>query len=334
MEDKIDEKKGIKAKKKTVNALMKYMREEKGININGSTQKKQLLNIGYYHGYKGFKYIESPAKQIPFTDFTEILAVYNFDMNVKSLMYPYLMHIETAFKNHALETCISLCSENFAEVYEKLLDDYKKLSPSQNDYKKTLKLRLDLRNSIYTTISERYQSNLRMIQHYHHKDKPVPLWAIFEIITLGQFGMFLQTMNKNTRITYSKNIDMYYNLYDEGGRLPEDIIFLLKDLRNSVAHNSVIFDCRFMTNRPSKRVKHFMEKETGIVYKDFSTIDDFIILILVLMKKLKFSKTEQVKLIRSYQIEVEKLRKSIPIHIFNGILGTETKSKLNKVLRS
>jgi len=323
-----------KRKKKTLNALMKYMRDEKGIEVNGSTQKKQLLNIGYYHGYKGYKYIGTPANQIPYSDFNEILAIYNFDMSIKSLIYSYLMQIETAFKSHALETCLKLCSENFVEVYEILLDDYKKLPPSDVDYKKTLKLRLDLRNSIYSAISERYQSNLRMIQHYHHKDRPVPLWAIFEIITLGQFGLFLKTMNKNARITYSMDIDLYYKAVDQGGRLPEDIIFLLKDLRNAVAHNSAIFDCRFMTNKPSKRVKYFMEKETGIEYKDFTTIDDYLILILTLMKKLRFPKSECIRLNKSYQHEVEKLRKGIPINIYNSILGTETKPKLSKVLNS
>lgn len=40
---------------KTTDALMRYLREEKGISISGSSQKRKLMNIGYYHGYKGYR---------------------------------------------------------------------------------------------------------------------------------------------------------------------------------------------------------------------------------------------------------------------------------------
>lgn len=42
-----------KKRPKTTDALMRYLREEKGISISGSSQKRKLMNIGYYHGYKG-----------------------------------------------------------------------------------------------------------------------------------------------------------------------------------------------------------------------------------------------------------------------------------------
>lgn len=40
-------------KVKTTNALMKYLREQQNISIDGSKDKRNLRNIGYYHGYKG-----------------------------------------------------------------------------------------------------------------------------------------------------------------------------------------------------------------------------------------------------------------------------------------
>mgnify|MGYP007064450339 FL=1 len=46
-----------KKRPKTTDALMRYLREEKGISISGSSQKRKLMNIGYYHGYKGYRYI-------------------------------------------------------------------------------------------------------------------------------------------------------------------------------------------------------------------------------------------------------------------------------------
>ena len=38
---------------KTTNSLMKYLRDNHNIKIFGSKDKQNLINYGYYHGYKG-----------------------------------------------------------------------------------------------------------------------------------------------------------------------------------------------------------------------------------------------------------------------------------------
>ena len=88
---------------KSVDGLMRYLRDKKGISISGSTQKRKLRNVGYYHGYKGFRFIGKSTNAIPYTDFKELMAIYEFDMQLKSLLYPQLMFIETALKNYVLE---------------------------------------------------------------------------------------------------------------------------------------------------------------------------------------------------------------------------------------
>ena len=67
---------------KTINALMKYLRDEKGISIGGSSQKRKLRNIGYYHGYKGYRFIRKPSNQVKYSDYNELLAVYEFDSQI------------------------------------------------------------------------------------------------------------------------------------------------------------------------------------------------------------------------------------------------------------
>ena len=47
-------------KVRTTNALMKYLREKHNISIEGTKDKRNLRNIGYYHGYKGYRYINNP----------------------------------------------------------------------------------------------------------------------------------------------------------------------------------------------------------------------------------------------------------------------------------
>ena len=97
---------------------MRYLRDQKGIAIGGSAQKRKLMNIGYYHGYKGYRYIHKATNIIPYTNFDELTAVYEFDAQLKALFYPFVMQIETAFKNYVLETVVEsgLAFMHHAEV--------------------------------------------------------------------------------------------------------------------------------------------------------------------------------------------------------------------------
>ena len=45
------------------NSLMKHLRDS-GIDINGSAQKRRLKNIGYYHGYKGYRFAGNAANRL------------------------------------------------------------------------------------------------------------------------------------------------------------------------------------------------------------------------------------------------------------------------------
>ena len=61
---------------------MKYLREKHHIQIKGSSHKKQLKNVGYYHGYKGYRYIKKPNNRIKFNNFDEILSIIDFDKKI------------------------------------------------------------------------------------------------------------------------------------------------------------------------------------------------------------------------------------------------------------
>ena len=93
-------------KAKTINGLMIHLRDDCGININGSKEKLQLTQYGYYHGYKGYRFIKKRQNTIPYTNFSEIIAVINYDNVLKKLVYPALMFVEMAVKNFTLEQIV------------------------------------------------------------------------------------------------------------------------------------------------------------------------------------------------------------------------------------
>ena len=185
-----------KDKPKTNSELINYLKTSKGIYFSsGNYQKSRFANIGYYHGYKGYRYIRKPSKQIQFSKFEELLAIYDFDSHIKALFYPCVMQIETAFKNYVLEVIVdSIHSCEFSDVYTQLLDDFQRFSPTgktAKSYKETLKNRMELRNRFYKIQTEAFCKNNSIATHFLERNNNLPIWAMFELITLGEFGHFV-----------------------------------------------------------------------------------------------------------------------------------------------
>lgn len=200
---------------KSINGLMKYLREEHNMQIGGSNDKKRLKNIGYYHGYKGYRYIKNPNNKINFRNFNELISIIEFDSKLKALLYPQVMFIETALKSYALEIIIQEGkTKSFSEVYSKLMVDYK--SYKDDKYKSSYKKRLDTFSRIQNTIANKYASDNNIVSHYLKKDENIPIWAIFEIITLGEFGNIISTLNLKTRKNISKDLGL--NISFDSGR--------------------------------------------------------------------------------------------------------------------
>lgn len=315
-------------KPKSVNGLMKHLRDNHGIAVSGSSQKRKLRNIGYFHGYKGYRFNGSPTHQIAYSDFDQLLAVHNFDMALKGLFYPQIMFIETALKNYVLEVVLEqVAADSFNDVFAKLLTFYKSYPAGNKNYQFNFKKRLDLRNKIYGTITRDYSKKL-VITHYYNQDRNVPIWAIFEVISLGEFGTFFSCLNTSTKILVSKSLNLN-SAFDTTGTLTEDIVFTLKDLRNSVAHNDMIFDTRFKHASIPGALVGCLQHETRISNVDFMTIVDYLILICYLLKKLQVPKNEIKKMINNFESVAENFRRKVPFAIYSTIMPTNTRSKIS-----
>lgn len=326
-------------KPKTINSLMKYLRDEKNIDIHGSSQKIKLLNTGYYHAFKGYRYVRSPENNIDYHNFVELESVYRFDSALKSLFYPSVMFAETALKNRVLDIVLQLAKTGeFNKIYSDVLNDYvvflsprgqsKTSSKRTDNLKKAVIRRLKLRNKVYTEQSLAYMGDNRIVHHFLDQGKSLPIWAIFELLTLGEFGYFVSCMNEGSRRKLSKSLKLNQN-NDTNAMLPQRLIFALKDLRNSIAHDDVIFDTRFNNhNKIGKQLKNAIKNEMGFSNIDFNTITDYLILLIFLLKSLQVSKTEQKQLIRKFERKVDNLMEQIQKHTFYKIMGTDYKGKI------
>ena len=307
---------------KTLNSLMKHLRDS-GIDISGSTQKRRLKNIGYYHGYKGYRFAGRATNRLPLTDFSQVAALYDFDTQLKALFYPRVMSIETALKNYTLEAVIKDAKSGvFEDIWRRSLTDYR--SYSGRAYKSAWDRRQRLRSEIDGII---YGHRGRdVIGHFRDADKDIPIWAIFEVMTLGNFGAFYDCLDRRVKTEIVRDLGMPFNL-DSELRLKE-IIYALKDFRNAIAHNGVVLDVRFQTGAVNTGVSQLIKQEMGVGKVDFTDITDYVILLVYLMRRMGFTKTECKQLITGYETTTERYRAELPINVYSKLIKTSARGKL------
>ena len=279
-------------KVRTTNALMKYLREKHNISIEGTKDKKNLKNIGYYHGYKGYRYINNPQNRINLSSFDEIVL----------LVEEYK-------------------TDEFNVIYENGMTDYRNSNTSE-EYKKKMKQRLSVQNNIYSSLSRSYNNENKIVSHFYSRDRHVPIWGIFEIITLGTFADLIKSLEFKVRNKIDKKMNINI-AFDTNAKFPEKIMYLIKSLRNSIAHNDVVFDVRFKDGKIDTKLCKYLENEIGCTGIDFNTITDYVLVISVLLKKYGITKTEINKFINDYERIIEEFRNKISISIYNKIIYSD-----------
>lgn len=309
-----------------INQLMSYLRNTHNVDMRNS-QKQALRNMGYYHGFKGYRFIRESGNRIQFTSFSEVIAINKYDMQLKTVLYPKVMFIENALKSYVIEALLKESeSENFEEIYSKSLTSYRDHVPGSKAYKSSFTKRMNLKGKINSALVRDYGKR-SVVTHFFNKDLTIPVWAIFETLSLGEFGTLYECACTNVKVDVSNILRLPTNL-DSDGMITQYFIFAVKDLRNAIAHNNIIFDTRFKTGNISKRLINLLEFEVGINNIDFKYMDAYIIMITYFLRKMGETKTECKKFVKSYDKITEYLRKNLPTNIYDQVVGTQHRSNM------
>lgn len=314
----------------SLNDLAVHLKNKHNLPVQNN-QIQDLRNIGYYHGYKGYRFIRKAGNLINFTAFGQIVDLNNFDMQLKGLFYPNLMFIENALKSYVLEATLAECqSEKLNDVYKKGLTYYSEFSAGTPPYKKEFKRRMELEMKISNALIRDYMSDKAIEVHFYNQDKEIPIWAAFESLTLGEFGTFFACSNKTIRNNVSSLLNLPTNLNSDSFLLKE-IIFSLKDLRNSIAHNGIIFDTRFATSKVPNRIKRLIENEMKLNQIDFNYIVSYIALIVFLLKQM--GENRRAKSFINEYVKLQNMLKRLPANTSIKIFGSQDAAVVAAMLK-
>ena len=316
---------------KKTDALMRHLRNS-GISIKGSVQKRQLINTGYYHGYKGYRFFGNSRRRLPFISYNEIYATIQYDSALKSLFYGKMMFIETAVKNIALERIlINSNSESIQAMLDKVISSYHNApsSATQEQRKRLQQNKLNLSKSIQISLANAYNKGRPQITHFYNNAgyAGVPIWSLFEIMTMGDFGYLLSCLTFDVRDDISRHLGLNLSA-DTNRELIYKYIYTLKDLRNAIAHNAVVFDTRFRNIDPSRAMKQCLMIEIGLPYINFKTIGDYVILICYYMHLLQLPKTEIKAFIREFERIIDNYKTQVSPAVSSIVLHPDLQSRL------
>lgn len=317
---------------KKINALMRHLNHS-GISIQGSKQKRQLINTGYFHGYKGYRFFGNSQRRLPFSSYNEVYATIQYDSELKSLLYGKMMFIETAVKNIALESIlINANSESIQDMYDKVVSGYNNApeSSTPEQKRKMQQNKLNLQNSIQSNLAYAYKKNNPKITHFYNNVgySDVPVWALFEIMTMGDLGYLLSCLTYEVRDDISRRLGLNVSC-DTNRQLIYKYIYTLKDLRNAIAHNAVVFDTRFRSIDPTSAMKQCLKFEIGLPYVNFKNIGDYIILMCYYLKMLKVSKSEIKSFIYRFEKITDDYRKVVNPNVAGMVIHPDLMARMD-----
>lgn len=317
----------------STNALMRHLRN-RGVNIRGSLSKKKLQNIGYYHGYKGYRFARDRRSPLPITDFNQVLNLYAFDMELKTLFYPYIMQIETSLKSCILDViCSDLAQKGLSASFDVVCSACLSGAGAKEQYR-------ELSYLAQKVSRQSVRDGEPVIKHFTDQSRGVPIWALMETLTLGEFSAIYSCLTDELKDEIYGYLGMPKRSRGAASQkkgktdLLLALLRVLASLRNSVAHNNVILDARFLIrNEPNRHVKEYLGEEFEIDPVPFSQIADCMLLVVYFLSALGYSKTERKRFVAEYdRILDEYASCKLPAEIYRQMVGRSDNLKIRPAL--
>jgi abortive infection bacteriophage resistance protein len=214
--------------------------QSRGLVIRSvDTAKNQLKQYGYYNLINGYKdqFLNKryPETYHPGTTFDEIVSLYAFDYNLRSLLLEALFLIEKNVKSNISY----VFSSSYGEAHQKYLNAISFNTKTQQDQIHVREL-IQYANE---TIEYFHSKGNNAITHYLNVHGYIPLWVLFTVFSFGQASTFYANLKDNEQVTIGKE-------YHLGPRALKSILYFLTNVRNICAHGERLYTCRIDKKKP------------------------------------------------------------------------------------
>lgn len=170
-----------------------------------------------------------------------------------------------------------------------------------------------------------------MVRHFYNRGEDAPLWVVFETLYLSDLASFFECLNETMREGILNQLNMLDISIDTNKTLLSSMLYALKALRNSVAHNNIIFDTRFKDRKINTVLKKWVEKEASIQNISLYSLIDYIIIVCCILKRIDFSGTRATNLLEKYKTENQILSGKVTPSIYQTLIQQNVAAKITKL---
>lgn len=185
--------------------------------------KKILSNITYYRLSAYMKFFQNNDEFQTGTTFEDIVNLYNFDKDLKSIIFENIRIIEISLRT---KICLHMCS-NYGSHWFYNKDNYK----TQKDYEKTIEILKKEKESKKDTFIKYYSEK-------YSEPKLPPFWMISEVLSMGDLSKILSYLNfKDVKQIANSLTPKYFT-----SPVITNWIHVLATIRNICAHHSRLWN--------------------------------------------------------------------------------------------
>lgn len=224
---------------KTYEEQIELLKSRNLIFRDPENAKYILMNNSYYSLINGYKDLFTVLKNNPNeeddydnNDFDDLRRLYDFDKEISSVLYKYLLKIEDTLKTNM--------SYSVANEYGHLELDYLKV----NNYDLGKKLNNGKYSRDETLATLRYKiasKDSKTINHYKLKYKNVPPWIVVNSLTLGNIIHWYSISNPNIKGHIANTFLNEKNTIEDNKKMFLLSIWNIRLFRNKVAHGTRIY---------------------------------------------------------------------------------------------
>lgn len=222
----------------TYQQQIEKLRTEKGLVIRDEVYAEGMLRQNSYFalitGYKHLFKNKTTGNYKDGTNFEDIVALFEFDRDLRELFLKYLCRIERHIR--------SLISYYFSERYGEAQAEY--LNPRNYRYEGSNIDRVNLLVSKLSHTIDDPDSQYEYIRHYVSRNHNVPLWVLLNTVTFGTLSKMYSLLRQDLQIKVSAN----FPGINERQLAP--ILNILSRYRNVCAHNERLFSYRLRAGIP------------------------------------------------------------------------------------
>lgn len=231
---------------KTIKEQLEIL-EDRGLNVDDEAAAEEFLKYNNYYRISGYSLtLRNHDKFYPSASFQNIMDIYNFDHELRTMIFDIITEIEVNIK--------SIYAYHFSEKFGPLgyLDKNNFSSQSQ----------AVTYEGVISKVGELVRSNTHheeYLKHFQTINEDIPMWAYIESFTLSDVSKLYSISDSSLQMTVAAEFGLKSN---NGYRILSNYLYCLAFLRNICAHGGRLFNRKFNTKpNLSKKEKQLLPKD-------------------------------------------------------------------------